>query len=171
MANPPAGIASDGSWKVAFVSTLADVTAPKIATEIKAVGSVDGSCLLTKSGIGLDNSYETSKDERLCTISVYEQPGTVTWSVTDLEMVYDPQTPASATNKLYALVKNGWTGYLVVRMGKSVDTDWATTDFVWVVPVKVGIPVPLPPEANSTLRAKAKVFVIGEPQREVAPAT
>ncbi len=166
----PPGIPSDGSWKVAFVSTIADVTAPKIATEIKAAGSVDGSCLLTKDGVGFDNSYETSKDERLCTISVFEQPGTVTWSVNDLQFVIDPQGSTTDTNKLYALVLNGWSGYMVTRMGKASDVDWATTDKVWVVPVTIGIPVPLPPEANSTLKAKASVFVTGEPQREVSPA-
>lgn len=166
----PPGILSDGSWKVSFVSTIADPAAPKIATEINAVGSVAAECLLTKGGIGLDNSYEKFKDERLCTIQAYEQNGTVTFSVNDLNFVIDPQTPTSATNKLYALILNGWNGYLVVRMGKSSDVAFATTDKVWVIPVSVGIPVPLPPEANSMLRAKASVTVTGQVNREVAPA-
>lgn len=167
----PTGIPSDGSWKVAFVSTIADPAAPKLATEVNATGSVDASCLLTKGGIGFDNSYEKFKDERLCTVQVFEQNGAVTWSVNDLQFVIDPQTPTSPTNKLYALVLNGWNGFLVVRMGISVDSPWsATTDKVWVVPVSVGIPVPYPPEANTMLRAKASVSVTGVIQREVALA-
>lgn len=165
----PPGIPSDGSWKASFVTTLASPAAPKIATEIKAAGSVAAECLLTKGGFGLDNSYEKFKDERLCTIQVFEQNGSLTWSINDLNFVIDPQTPTSATNKLYALVLNGWTGYIVLRMGKASDVDWAVTDKVWVIPVQVGIPVPLPPEANSTLRAKASVTVVGEVLREISP--
>jgi hypothetical protein len=166
----PIGVRSDGSWKVAFVSTLADATAPKIATEIKAAGSVDGSCLLTKGGIGLDNSVEKFKDERLCTIDVFEQIGSTTWTVNDLEFVIDPQGDTSATNKLYALIRDGWNGYLVLRMGKAADADWDPEDKVWVVPTAVGQAVPLPPEANTLLRAKASVTVTGPIQKDVSPA-
>ena len=165
----PAGVRSDGSWKVAFVSTLADTAAPKIATEIKAAGSVDGSCLLTKGGIGLDNAVEKFKDERLCTIDVFEQIGSTTWTVNDLEFVIDPQSDASAANKLYALVRDGWNGFLVIRMGKASDVEWAPEDKVWVVPVAVGQAVPLPPEANTMLRAKASVTVTGSIAKDVSP--
>ena len=167
----PPGIKSDGSWKVAFVTTLADPAAPKLATEVNAAGSVDGSCLLTKGGIGLDNSVEKFKDERLCTIDVFEQIGSVTWTVSDITFVIDPQTPTSATNKLYALVKDGWTGYLVIRMGKDSKTDFvAATDKVWVVPVYIAPAVPIAPEANTMLRAKCAVAVTAEIQRDVALA-
>lgn len=166
----PPGIPSDGSWKVSFVSTIADPTMTKIATEINAAGSVAAECLLTKGGIGIDNSYEKFKDERLCTIAVFEQNGSLTWTINDLNFVMDPQTPTSPTNKLYALVKDGWTGFLVIRMGKASDVAWAVADKVWVVPVQVGIPTPFAPEANSTLRAKAAVVVIGTVQREVGLA-
>lgn len=166
----PPGVQSDGSWRVAFVATLANPAAPKIATEIDAAGSVDGSCLLTKEGVGLDNSVDTYKDERLCTIDVFEEIGSVTWSVKDLEFIIDPQTPASASNKLYALIKAGWSGYLVIRMGLPADQAWATTDKVWVVPVRIAPSVPLPPEKNTKLRAKATVVVNGNVEREVTPA-
>ena len=166
----PPGIPSDGSWKVSFVPAIADPTAPKIATEINAASSVAAECLLTKGGIGIDNSYEKFKDERLCTIQAFEQNGQVTFTVNDLNFVIDPQTPTSATNKLYALVLNGWSGYIVARFGKASDAAWAVTDKVWVIPVAVGIPVPLPPEANTMTRAKASVAVTGTVQREVAPA-
>lgn len=165
----PSGVQSDGSWKVSFVTTIANTAAPSIATEIKAASSVAAECLLTKGGLGLDNTTEKFKDERLCTVEVYEQSGALTWSINDLNFIIDPQTPASAANKLYALVKNGWQGYMVVRMGKASDVDWATADFIWVIPVLVSIPVPLPPEANTLLRAKASVSVTGGVMREINP--
>lgn len=171
----PPGIPSDGSWSVWFVPTIATTTAPKIATEINAAGSVDGSCLLVKGGIGLENSYEKYKDERLCTVQVFEMNGTLTWSVSDLEFVIDPQNASSPTNKLYALVTaagdSGWDGYIVIRMGVPVDTALTTTHKVWVIPVNIGAPVPLPPEANSMLRAKSSVAVTGSVRRDVTPAT
>ncbi len=171
MATVIPGIKSDGSWKVAFVTTLADPAVPKIATEISAVGSVAAECLLTKGGIGFDNSVEKFKDERLCTVDVFEQVGSTTWSMNDLEFVIDPQTPASGLNKLYALVRDGWTGYIVIRMGVSSDAAWATSDKLWVAPVAVAQAVPLPPEANSMLRAKSSVTITGTIQKDVSPVT
>ena len=165
----PTAVRSDGSWKVAFVSTLADPDAPQIATEIKAAGSVDGSCLLTKGGIGLDNSVEKFKDERLCTIDVFEQNGSVTWSHQDLEFVIDPQNPSSPANKLYALARDGFKGFEILRMGISAAEDWSTTDKLWIVPIEISPLVPLPPEANTMLRAKASVSVTGSIRKDVSP--
>lgn len=169
----PAGVPSDGSWKVAFVPTIEDPSAPKIATEIKAAGSVDGSCLLTKQGIAIGQNVEKFTDERLCTINVYEQNGAITWSIDDLEFVIDPQGGASsATNKLYALLSGdtGWSGFIVIRAGLFSANDWTTTDTGWVFPVHIAPPYPLPPEKNTQLRARASVSVTGEVRRDVSLA-
>lgn len=163
----PPGVPSDGAWRVWFADNVANQTAPKM-TEIAAASTLDASCLLTKGGVGLDNSYEKFKDERLCTVQVFEQNGAVTWTFNDLQFVIDPQEPTSATNKLYAKVLNGWDGFIIIRMGYRVGEVVVAGHRVWVVPVSVGIPVPLPPEANTNLRAKASVAITGIPQREVA---
>lgn len=165
---PPLGIPADGSWRVWYVPTMAAPAAPSVATDIGNAASVDASCLLTKSGIGLDVSVEKYKDERLCTVQVFEQNGVVTYSVNDLEYVIDPQTPTSATNKLYAAVGAGGSGYLIIRPGMDAGTAPAAAQKVWVLPVSFAPAVPLPPEANTVTRAKQSVSVTGTVQRDVA---
>jgi hypothetical protein len=87
------------------------------------------------------------------------------------EYVFDPQTPASATNKLYAAVGAGGNGYLIIRPGMDANTAPATAQKVWVIPVSFAPAVPLPPEANSITRAKQSVSVTNTVQRDVAIAT
>ena len=165
----PPGIPSDGTWRVWMVPTMANPAQPSIATDIGNAGTVDSSCLLTKSGFGLDVAVEKFKDERLCTIQVFEQNGQETWSINDIEYVIDPQTPASATNKLYAAVGAGATGkYLIIRFGMAADTAPTAAQKVWVIPVSFSSAVPLPPEANTMTRAKQSVTITGVIQRDVA---
>jgi hypothetical protein len=165
----PPGIPSDGTWRVWFVPTMATPASPSIATDIGNAGTVDGSCLLTKSGFGLDASVEKFKDERLCTIQVFEQNGQVTYSINDIEYVIDPQTPASATNKLYAMTGAGLaSAFIIIRFGMAADTAPVAAQKVWVIPVAFAPAVPLPPEANTMTRAKQSVTVTGVIQRDVA---
>lgn len=167
----PPGIPSDGSWRVWVVMAMAAPGAPSIATDIGAGSTVDATCLLTKTGIGLDVSVEKYTDERLCSVQVFEQNGSSTYTVNDLEYVVDPQTPASATNKLYAAVGAGGSGYLVIRVGMPADTTPAAGQKVWVLPVAFAPSVFLPPEANTQTRAKQAVSVTGTVQRDVALVT
>lgn len=165
---PPAGIPADGSWRVWYVPTMADPAAPDLSTDIMGASTVDASCLFTKQGIGLDVAVEKYKDERLCTIQVFEQNGNVTYSISDLIYVADPQTPASDTNELYAAVAEGGDGYLVIRWGMAAETAPAAAQKVWVLPVSFAPSVPLPPEANTMTRVKQPISITGTVQRDVA---
>lgn len=166
----PAGIPSNASWRVWYVPTMANPATPSIATDIGNVATVDASCLLVKDGgIGLGVDVEKFTDERLCSVQTFEQNGNVTYKVDDLTYVADPQTPASATNKLYAAVGAGTAGgYLIIRWGVLADVTPATTQKVWVVPVAFSPAVPLPPESNSMTRARQSLSVTGVVQRDVA---
>ncbi len=69
---------------------------------------------------------------------------------------------------MWDLVKDGWSGYLVLRIGKSVDTAAAVGDKVWVFPIEVGVAVPQVGADNEDQMAKCAVSVIGEVKRNVA---
>lgn len=169
--SPPAGIPADGSWRVWFVPSMSNPATPSLATDLNGSTTVDGSCLLTKDGISPDVSVDKYKDERLCTINVFEQNGAVTYSLGDLTYIADPQGSAgSAANKLYALVGAGWSGYMVVRWGMAADVAPATAQKVWVFPVSLAPSVPLPPAANTMTRVKQPASIIGAVQRDVAIA-
>lgn len=165
---PPLGIPSNGSWRVWYVPTVAAPGAPSIASDIGNVATVDASCLLTKTGIGIDVAVEKYKDERLCTIQVFEQNGSVTYSVKDLEYVIDPQVTASATNKLYAAIGPGGSGFFIIRPGMPAETVPAAAQKVWVIPVAFAPSVIMTPEANTMTRATQSVSVTGAVQRDVA---
>ena len=165
----PPGIPSQASWRVYLRgryrrSRCSDV----IATEINAASSVDASNLITLGGIGMDVSVDKWKDERLATQFVYEQLGNTTYTFSDITYVFDPQTPTSATNKLYAAIGTGAINkYLVIRFGMSADTALAVAQKVWVVPVSFSPAVVLPPEVNTMTRAKQAVSVTNTIQRDV----
>lgn len=166
----PPGIPANASWRTYYLPTMANPAVPSIATDLGGASAIDITNILVKGGMGLDVAVEKWKDERFGTTDVFEQNGATTWSVQEITYVIDPQTPTSATNKLYAAVKDGGSGYLVVRMGMSADAALAASQKVWVAPVSFAPAVPLPPEANTMSRAKQSVSVTGTVYREVSLA-
>lgn len=164
----PAGVPADGYVSVKFVPAIANPAAPSLATEINAAGTVDLTCLLTKDGFGPAGEAQAISDERLCAKQVFEDYGTVTYTIDNLIYVYDVQNAASESNKAYAALPEKTTGYLVARWGKDVDTAWAAADKVDVYPVKMGPQVKQKPEANSKLKVSQKPFVTGPVQHDVA---
>src|SRR5690348_8724189 len=97
----PPGFVADASLRVWFVTTLANPAAPSVASELNAGTSVDATCYFT-GGFNPDASVATITDDRLCLKVVLEDKGTTTWSMDDLNYIYDVQNPASVSNKLYA---------------------------------------------------------------------
>lgn len=167
----PAGIPSNASWRVWFVPTMTEAqqAAPSLATNINGASTVDASCLIVKdSGIGMGVDVEKFKDERLCSVQSFEQNGNTTYTMDDITYIADPQTPASAANKLYAAVGAGANGFLVIRWGMPADTTAAVGQKVWTVPVSFAPAIPLPPESNSLTRARQSLSVTGVVQRDVA---
>lgn len=140
----PEGVSAEGNIRVAFVPAIADLDAPKIATEVKATGSVDLSCYIT-SEFGVAGEQATGEDRRLCSKEVFQSLGRVTRSIPATEYVYDPQADAGETdNKAYDTLKKDTKGFLVIRYGLDAqDVDWAAGQKVDVVPVTCGVQVKL----------------------------
>lgn len=170
MPTVPTGIPSVGYWTARLVTTIANTAAPSLGTEINAASSVAAECLFGKSWGGPSASYEKVKNERFCTIQSYERLGKLTYSIDDFVFAADPQSGAGSTalNKVWDLVKDGWTGYLVLRIGMSVDTAAAAADKVWVFPIEVGVAVPQVGADNEDQMVRSAVSVIGEVKRNVA---
>ena len=162
----PPGFVADASLRVWVVTTIANTAAPT-AAEINAGTTIDATCYLT-NGFAPDAAVATISDDRLCLAQILEDKGATTWSISELEYVYDVQTPASVSNKLYAGLPENASVYIVARYGMNVDTAAAAGQTVDVFPVKMGPPVKLPPERNTKGRVKQKPFVNGVVQRDVA---
>ena len=162
----PPGFVADASLRVWVVTTIANTAAPTVA-EINAGTTIDATCYLT-NGFSPDASVATISDDRLCLAQILEDKGATTWSISELEYVFDVQTPASVSNTLYAGLPENASVYIVARYGMNVDTAAAAGQKVDVFPVKMGPPVKLPPERNTKGRVKQKPFVNGVVQRDVA---
>lgn len=163
----PPGFLADASIRVWFVPTIADPAAPKVATELNAPAALDITCYLTTQAAP-DASVATVTDDRMCLRQVLEDMGTVTFSIDELQYVYDVQNAASVSNKMYAALPQGTTGFLVFRYGKDVDSPAAAGDKVDVFPVRFGPQIKMPGERNSKAKVRQKPFVNGPKQTDVA---
>ncbi len=164
----PEGTPSDGMVKVAWAPTIAVPTAPKIATEINAATSIpEIGCYLT-SMLSPAADPAAVTDRRMCSKQIFEDYGTITYTIDNLVYVYDVQDPAGLSNKLYAALPTGAKGFLVVGWGLDSETDWAVGAIVDVYPVKMGPRVKQAPEENSKLKVSQKPFVTGRVVSDVA---
>lgn len=153
---------ADGNVLVKLVAAIADTSAPKVATEINAAGSIDISCYLTGGGYKPSLSEQVITDERLCTTQTYEQKGR---SQRGLEVEYIDNTN-SANQTTYNKAKDtlipGTAQYLVIRTGLPYATAAAAGQKFSVYPITPGEYNELPPEANSVLKIGQKLFVTGQ---------
>lgn len=154
----PAATPSDGYFKLQWVTTIADVTAPKAATEIKAASSLELTCYL-KEPWGASTTVEQVEDWRACLRTVLATPGSSKTELQDIVITHKVQVPADVANKAYAALAPSTQGYLVARYGLDVDTDWAAAQIVDVFPVTVASRDKLPIERNSQLKAKVTVML------------
>ncbi len=166
------GVASDETVSVKWVATIADTSAPKLATEINAATSVQLECLFTEM-FSPTASADVGEISRMCSKTKQQRGGSVSKGIDDVVYAYDPQALSTAAiNKAYATLVQGTKGFLVVRWGKHVDTAWAVGDKVDVWPVEVSYgPFKLAPETNSELKAKSGLLVIGTVAEDKAIVT
>lgn len=155
----PPGVDAEARINAIFAPT----NSLSVAT-LNGATAVELTCYLTKGTLGISAETETGTDERECTAQVFEVLGKTTWTVNDLEYVWEPQAaPSSPTNKAYDTLKKGTTGFLILRFGKDVNTAPAVGDKVWQIPVTLGAQVPKQREGNAAekLKITQKVVVSG----------
>ena len=153
----PPGVDARGRRNAIFTPTstlsVATLTGPT---------SFELMCYLTKGTFGTSAETERGTDERECSTQTYEVLGNSTWTLNDLEYVWEPQAAsASPTNKAYDTLKRDTAGFIVVRFGLSLEDDpLATGDKVWQFPVVVGEQVPKTPEGNAAEKLKIVQSVV-----------
>lgn len=135
----PTGVGVQGNYKVVWVETIANLSAPT-AAEINAGTSLDVSYYLYADGWqpGVTANRVTSP-RRLASRTSTERFGTTTETLGDLVYVVDPQAAAGSNGKkAYEALTEGSTGFFVERPGDDADTDIVAGDFINVYPVEVG---------------------------------
>lgn len=128
-----------GNLSVKAVVAIADMAAPKLATEINAASSVDLSCFLRPFS-ATPTTGSGAAPLRICTTTTLPQEGRTEFSAFELHYVYDPQgDDADADNAAKALLTRGTVLYLVIRKGlDAMNTAYAATQKVEVWKVRLG---------------------------------
>lgn len=135
----PEAVKAQGNTSVTVVQTVT-TTGPKLATEVNAATSVDVSCFLYGGGAGTSTQNKGSAPDRLCSVDSFEQFGRVTYSVSDLQFLYDPQADSTdPANKARTVLTEGSDVWLVVRRGRSAQNEpYAVGDVVDLWHVRLG---------------------------------
>lgn len=152
----PPGVDAEGRRNAIWTPTLSDsVSVLTGATAVEVI------CYLTKGTLGVAAETERGTDERECTTQVFEVLGKSTWTVNDLDYVWEPQaTAGSATNKAYETLAPKTPGFLTFRFGIDADTPLAVGDKVWQFPITVGEQVPKTPEGGAAEKLKIVQTVV-----------
>lgn len=142
----PQKVTANGKDSWFFAPAVADMTAPT-ALEGNAVSGLNLSCFLLAEQEGVASETERVTLARLlCETTTSQGLGEQTWSLSDLQAVFDPQgASGSDGKKAWELFKDGADGYLIRRQG--VTADQATPEltagqFVDVFRVQVGKATP-----------------------------
>jgi hypothetical protein len=109
---------------------------------------------LTKGTFGMGSDTARGTDDREATLVSTEVMGNTTFSINDLEYVWEPQDTAanSATNKAFNLLgprTGGATGFLIVRYGILQTTALAAGQLVDKLPVTLGPQLPKSVDGNN----------------------
>lgn len=142
----PDGTPTLGNIKVKAVLAIVDLTAPKLATELNAVGSVELSAHFYPAGWNPSGSTARgTKPARLAQKVVIEQFNRTTWSLADLQYVYDPQAADNgAGNEVKQLLVEGLKLYIVERRGLDAEnTNFAVSQKVRTHYVQLGPQIPM----------------------------
>lgn len=134
---PPAVDQSD-NLTIWWVPTIADVAAPKAATEIGAATSFRVTYSFTPDGWGLTGTQEKNVDDRLTLAQSLESLGKSTATLT-LKYV-----DSSAAGSAAVVLQEGLSGYFVERRGQKNSTLAAAAQKVRVIPVTLGKQIPGP---------------------------
>lgn len=158
---PPA-IDQKGNTVIWFVPTIADVAAPKAATEIGAVTSFRITHSFTTDGWTLTGSQATTKDERLTLTSPLESLDTLDQTFGSGVKYVDSSAAASAAVVLAPTAPaTTKSGYFVERRNLPNATVAAAAQKVRVIPVTLGPQIPGPIDGTGKFNYTQQVAISG----------
>jgi hypothetical protein len=154
---------ADGNVKVAYVPTIADISAPT-ATELNA--GTDLECLITADGLSISVDEAVVALPALCETFDAESPGRAKYAI-DLTL-YRHQ--AAVDDVGWTTLIRGLSGYLVVRYGVDVDTTWTAAQNALVFPGTAGERKPNPTTANGGVTFGSRWYVTEQPELDAVVA-
>lgn len=167
----PADVAAFGTEKIQLVLTFADYTAPTV-TETTAGTALDITGMLFDSAARPDGSTNSvTLPRRVYDTKQFSTPGLTQLNLGELRFQFNQQGAAASDGVLaWEKITDGMSGYLVWRNGIDADTDFATSQFVTVYPVKFGDKIEtFEGDGESRVTGfKVQCEVTAEPEKKVA---
>ena len=157
---------ADGNVKATLVLTIADIDAPKAATELEAAGSLDLECLITADGLNISVDEAVVSLPALCETFDAESPGRAKYSI-DLTCF---RHVATVDDKAWTTLIRGLEAHLVIRYGTSASIAYAAADKLLVFPVTFGERKPNPTEANGGVTFSTHAYVTSQPSLDAVAA-
>jgi hypothetical protein len=151
----------DGMTRVAWVTTIADITEPTVA-ELNA--GVDISAYLTKDGLSTPTTQNNADNAALTDTFDAQIPGSEGGQI-DLTCFRDDDD-----DDAWDLFVRGTAGYLVVRRLVPFDDAWAAADKVEVYPATMHNPVSGQTATNEQVRFTSAMPVSSTPERKAVVA-
>lgn len=157
---------ADGNVKVTFAPTVADIAAPKAATELGAAGALDLQCLITADGLNISAAEAVVSLPQLCDTVDSEGPGRVKYGI-DLTFY---RHVATVDDKAWETIDRLLEGFLAIRYGTAHDAAWAAADKALMFDGTFGALKPLPTEAGGGVKFACKFYVDAVDLKAVAAA-
>lgn len=132
---------SDGKTRVAWVTTIGDISAPTVA-ELEA--GIDLTERITPDGLKIDPSTADVDNSSLASRFDTKTAGRVGFE-NELTLKRGTTTPEDLP---YNTLLYGVEGHLVVRRGLDYETEWEADQVVEVYPTVCGEPANVSPAAN-----------------------
>ena len=153
-----------GNTVIWFVATIADLTAPKAATELGAATSYRITHSFTPDGFPLDSTQEKQTDDRLALIDTLESLGKVQTNFGDGLTYVDSSAVGSAAVVLKPTAPaTSKSGFFVVRSNVPNSTLAAASQKVTTYPVTLGPQRRGPVNGTGKFTWKQQVVLTGPP--------
>jgi hypothetical protein len=155
-----ADIVVDGTTRVAYVVTIANINAPATATELNAGSSLLLQTILTADGLmnfqadtaDVDNSSMASKFDTVVA-------GRASFKNSALKL----KKQLTGDTTFTTLTVQGTTGFIVVRRYIDQATAWAAGQLVEVYPIMTGFYQPQDPASNEVAKYVIPVKITSTP--------
>lgn len=158
---------NDGNIAAWFVPAIADISAPKAATEVGAVGALALHTRMTQDGLKVGLSEDAINSSKMMGTWDTEQPGR---SKANISIKY-VRGDAVGDKSFETTLVYGAAGFLVVRRNVADSVAPAAAQSVEVYPVKCGRAMPSDPTANSMQEVTVNLRLTGVPRSFDNPAT
>lgn len=156
----PAAIDVDGTLVIWWVETLADLTAPKAATELGAATSFRITHSFTPGGFPLDGDQAVNTDERLALVQALESLGKLTNTLGMLEYVDSDDAGSAAVVLKPTAPATSKSGFFVIRRKVPIATLAAAAQKTITVPVTLGQQIK-PVNSDGKHRIKQRASITG----------